>query len=128
MKVPDEFLEKVLRREVDMVIVPAPPGKRIASRICRTTRITRDSRLPGGKKYGIVNVFGATYKKIKDLKEEEVRRAGHESLKAFRAWWASRQPEYTPNDRIALMEFELVAVERIGLRFLEGNEILKEKR
>lgn len=128
MKIPDEFLAQALRKEVDMVIIPAPPGKRIASRICRTTRITRESRLPGGKKYGIVNVFGATYKKIKDLNEEEVIRAGHGSIKEFIAWWSSREPEYKPNDRVALVEFELVAVERIGLRFLEGNEQLKEKR
>ena len=127
MKIPDEFLAQALKREVDLIIVPAPKGKRLFSHLCGTTRITRESRLPGGKRYGIINVMGATYKKIKELTDEEVSRAGHEDLKGFLSWWGSRESGYTPNDRVALIEFELVAIERIGLRFLEGNERLKEK-
>jgi hypothetical protein len=124
MKIPDEFLARALKREVDLVIVPAPPGKRTFSHLCGTTRITRESRLPGGKRYGIINVMGATYKKVKEVTDEEAIRAGHDNLKQFISWWASREPEYKPDDRVALVEFELVAIERIGLRFLEGNERL----
>ena len=128
MIVPSEFMIRALKGEVTASIIPAPPGKRVF-RQGGTQRIVADGNPTAGKrKYGIVNVMGATYKTIDKLNEKDVRAAGHNSIKGFISWWGSRYPGYNPEDRVAIITFELVAVQRYGLLLMEGKVKAGEKR
>jgi hypothetical protein len=127
MLVPSEFLLPALKRKVTASIIPAPPGKRVF-RQCGTQRIVADENPSGKRKYGIVNVTGARYKQVEKLTDEDVRAAGHNSIKSFISWWGSRYPGYNPEDRVAIIEFELVAVEKFGLRLMEGKIKAGDKR
>jgi hypothetical protein len=120
MIIPDEFMPLALLKKVDIVIMDAPPKTRI---LCKTCRITLESNPKAARrKYGIVNVHKVTYKTIEELTDKDVQRAGHQSKNDFLSWWEMRKPEYSLNGRIALVEFEMVAIEKFGLRLLESDE------
>lgn len=125
MIIPDEFAVPALRKQVTAVIMPHE--QRRGMRNSSTQRLTLESNPRAGagrgpKKYAIIGIDGTTYKKMRDLNEEDVTKAGHSSLDAFILWWASKYTNYHPDDRVAIVDFEIIAIERWGHKLLKGAQ------
>jgi hypothetical protein len=122
MMIPDEFAIPALKKQVTAVIMT--PIQRRGMRNSALQRLTLESHPRAGagrgsKKYAIIGIDDATSKKIKDLKDDDVKKAGHKSLDAFLSWWTLKHTSYHPDDKVVIVDFEIIAIERWGHKLLK---------
>jgi hypothetical protein len=121
MVIPDEFMIPVLKGKINLVIRDAP--ERSGSFVAKTERITMESNPHNSVKYGIIAIQGCNYKRFMELTDKDVQRAGYTSKEDFVRQWTDKHDRTPKNEKLALIEFELVAVERFGHKLLRGGGV-----